>query len=307
VHTDRLFLVRRLVAGELAASQDDLELRTPHLRIAVRTGRNVASDFALLGRAVPYMTRLRRPQLMVVIAGEGRVEEQGRRAWFSPREFLAIEGGVLYDGTVAWAGAESKVLLVEWDPAVYGASFDRRFDLAKMSETDRARLDHAATRAVSDPRDVAASAEVLDVFRALGVPFDRVDLPPAASVPPALQVVSASLDAHLSALDRSPAIEDLAAELGWNARRIHRSIKTLSERFGMAWSDWRSALQAHRMLAATRLLSAPGATTEGVARLAGFRSPTSLCHAFANAGLPSPGALARAARDDVLRDWTQVA
>jgi hypothetical protein len=59
-----------------------------------------------------------------------------------------------------------------------------------------------------------------------------------------------------------------------------------------------------RVLQALRLLAAPGATTETVARLTGFRAPTALCHTFAAGGLPSPGVLARAATRDVLDRWT---
>jgi transcriptional regulator GlxA family with amidase domain len=70
---------------------------------------------------------------------------------------------------------------------------------------------------------------------------------------------------------------------------------------------WRGALHHMRLAHALRLISAPGATTELVARHTGFRSPTALCHAFAKGGLPSPGVLARAARKDALESWTAFA
>jgi len=92
-------------------------------------------------------------------------------------------------------------------------------------------------------------------------------------------------------------------ELGSNARTVHRRIERIAERYVLPWSHWRSALHHTRIVQAIRWLGAPGATTELVARLTGFRSPTALCHAFAAAGLPSPGTLARAARRGPLEAW----
>ena len=84
---------------------------------------------------------------------------------------------------------------------------------------------------------------------------------------------------------------------------LREAVKPRELRYALLWGHWRSALHQARVLSALRLLSAPGATTERVAKLAGFRSPSALCHTFAVAGLPSPGALAREARRDPLVTW----
>jgi AraC-like DNA-binding protein len=307
VDAGQIFSVRRLATGGLDALHEDSEVRTPHLRISLRTGRNIATDYGLLNRAVPFMDRMQRPQVSVVLAGEGRADEQGRRVWLSANSFAVSDGGATRGGIHAYAGVETKQLLVEWDPAVFGAPFDRELAVANTNASDRARLEAAAERAVAPPTSTSGIAEVLAMLRSLGLPLDRVDPPSSRAAPAELCALHAAVASALSSLDRFPAIDDFAGELGWNARRIHRGIRTLAERFTLPWNEWRWVLRSQRMMAATRLLSAPGATTDAVAQLTGFRSPTSLCHAFAKAGLPSPGALARAARRDVLDAWTDVA
>ncbi|CAN5253977.1 hypothetical protein BH09MYX1_BH09MYX1_67450 [soil metagenome] len=306
MQSGRIFAVRRLSAPSLDAFHEDAEVRTPHLRIALRSGMNVTTDYALVGRAIPFAVQMRRPQISIVLAGRARAEENGRRVWLSPGEVLASDGGAVRGGTMAYTGPALRQLLVEWDPAVFGAAHDRSLETSTLSATDLARLDAAATRAVTEETSALGIAEVFALLRAIGAPLAAIeDRKSEASRAPVSSLHAAVAD-QLSALARFPSIDDLASRLDSNQRRLHRHIRTLAERFSLPWNDWRSALHSQRILDATRLLAAPGATTEVVARLTGFRSPTSLCHAFAKAGLPSPGTLARAAQREVLDAWATI-
>ena len=52
----------------------------------------------------------------------------------------------------------------------------------------------------------------------------------------------------------------------------------------------------YRVLIGTILASSPAVTTRGLATILGYTTPDALCHAFANAGLPSPGAVKKLPR-----------
>lgn len=290
-------------AGALAASFEEAEVRTPHLRIAVRTGRNVTNDYGLIGRALPIAHRQTRPQISILISGEARADENGKRVWLGAGDFTVSDGGAKRGASGAYSGGTLRQLLVEWDPAVFGVAYDRDLEANSVSAKDRSGLEAAALRAISEPTSADGMIEVVDLLRAIGLPLERMDageLRPGSAITRALHQ---SIAQHLSNLQRFPSIDDVANDLRWNQRRIHRAIKALGETYVLHWSDWRTVLHIHRMMSATRLLSAPGATTEMVARLTGFRSPTSLCHAFAKAGLPSPGTLAARARRSALETW----
>lgn len=298
-----LFATRRLHAPALDASHEDTEVRTPHLRLAVRRGHNVTTDYALLGRSVPFAHRMARPQISVLFAGGGRIEECGRRLWVASSDVVISDGGARRGGSMAYTGPELHQLLVEWDPAVFGAPWDRELDALRLRSRDLGRLAIAAERAARPETARDGLRSVLELLRAAGVPFTNVEVPITSDEPRArLWGVVGSV---LSSLVKFPSIDDVTDALAWNPRRVHRALKGLAHDYALPWTEWRSALHSQRMLDATRLLGAPGATTELVARLTGFRSPSALCHAFANAELPSPGTLARAAQRDVLDAWSR--
>ncbi len=295
-----IFSRRTLDAPSLDVFHVDAEVRTPHLRIAARHGRNATTDYALLGRSVPFAHRTSRPQISVLFAGHGRLDERGRRLWMNSGELVISDGGGQRGGCMAYTGTTFHQLLVEWDPAVFGAPHDRALVTGALGRADLRRLALAGERAVNEATAAAGIRDVFALLRAAGVPFDRADVRPE---PSPLAALNAAIANAVSMLDRSPSIDDIADQLGWNVRRVHRGIKILTERYAIPWTEWRSVLHCFRVLQSTRLLAVPGATTEGVARLTGFRSPTSLCHAFEKAHLPSPGVLTRAARSAVLDAW----
>jgi transcriptional regulator GlxA family with amidase domain len=88
-----------------------------------------------------------------------------------------------------------------------------------------------------------------------------------------------------------PAASDWDATRRTLTRRTHSFHRQYSL-FGVRRdTDWRSVKEFHRLLTAAAFVTRPGATLADVARAVGYRSPASLCAAFAQLGLPSPGTL----------------
>jgi AraC-like DNA-binding protein len=295
---------RRMWAPALDASYELVDVRTRHLRIMRILSRRVVTDYTLLDRAMPYMHRKVRPSLFVVLEGEARFEERGRQ------EFLArggvVESDALRGGTEAHGGTPSSCLALEWDPDVHGAGFEGPFAVGRLARSDLLGLARAAIR-LSEPDPSAASAEMIAILRAAGIPFHRADPRAWSEEAESLQPLQAVVSKRLAALDERPAIEEVQAALRWNPRRIHRGMGELAKTYGFSWRNWREALHQARLLHALRLLAVPGATTELVARLTGFRAPAALCHAFVKARLPSPGRLAHAADAEILGKWSEIA
>ncbi len=293
---------RRLAVPELDAFHTQLDVRTPSLRVGFQRGKHVASDYALLQRAAPFIHHLRRPQLVVIFEGHGRFDEDGRRVWLEPGALTLSDATV--GGTDAFGGTSSYHLVLDWDPAVMGAPFNGGVRLGQVSRRDAARLERA-TRGLAGPRPEDAVIDLLAQLRALGftfAPIRRESLAPDGSD----ARIYAEVSARLSDLEHHPAIGEVADALGATERHIHRTLAAIGRRYAFPWAHWRNALHHTRLLQAMRLLAAPGATTDRVARLTGFRAPAALCHAFDRGGLPSPGALARAARADALARWGEL-
>jgi AraC-like DNA-binding protein len=294
---------RRLAPQGLDAAHVAIELRTPELRFALHRGRNVSSDYALLARASPFLDRPARGcGLTVVLDGDARFEEDGRRAWLSAGDLVVNDHA--RRATEAHAGTTSTVLLVEWSPDFAGAPVVGPFEVARLSDRERERLGVLAS-AFERFASADAIVETFDLLRALGLPFERLtsaDLE-RARTPREHQDIADAVASSLSRLDALPVIEEVEGALAMSSRTLNRRLGAIADEYALSWEHWRSAVHLTRVLSALRLLAAPGATTERVARLAGFRSAAALCHTFAAAGLPSPGELARRARRDVLASW----
>jgi hypothetical protein len=133
--------VRTLVCQELDARYEQVDLRTPWMRIAVTRGRNVTSDFALVDRATSFVGRTARKgrnAMTLVLRGHARFEEAGRRGWLEEGSFVASE--LARGGTEAYAGDESEVIAFEWDTEAMEAPHDGAFRIERISSVDRVRL-----------------------------------------------------------------------------------------------------------------------------------------------------------------------
>lgn len=292
---------RRLDAPELDAFHRHVEVRSKSLRVGWHVGRNVASDYALVQRAIPFLRRMSRPQLSIVLEGHGRFDEEDRHVWVEAGSIVASDQRL--GGTEAYAGATSSILILEWDPIWMGAPLEGGVQLVRLDARDRARLG-AVAAGLESATPARATAKLVELVRSLGIalePVDERELLDVASEHD--QRLGTAISKELSRLDAHPSIEDVVDCVGWSSRHVNRRFATLAGTYGLPFESWRTLLHFTRIFAATRLLSA-GATTERVARRTGFRSPTALCHAFAKAQLPSPGVLARSARCDVLDTWT---
>lgn len=294
-------VLTRFEVAELQARHRSMEARAEGLRIGYHRGENVSTDYGLLDRAVG-LTPQSRSAITILLEGEGRFEERRARAWLTPGT-LAISDQRAR-GTEAFAGPVSSYLVLEWDPRIHGAAAPSEFRTSRLDARDLERLRRLALD-LEGPDPTSATLSVLAILRANGLPLapvaagDLADRTTAAD-----RALTAAVQTRLSRLEAHPALEDVVADLGWTSRHVNRRLGALAKTYGVPWEHWRKSLHLARMLAALRLLSV-GATTELVSRKTGFRSPAALCHAFAKAGLPSPGVLARAARSEVLDAWTR--
>ena len=68
--------------------------------------------------------------------------------------------------------------------------------------------------------------------------------------------------------------------------------REIHARYGLSGLDgasWRSVRDFYRVLVGSILASSPVMTTRRLASVLGYGSPEAICHAFANAGMPSSG------------------
>ena len=108
-----------------------------------------------------------------------------------------------------------------------------------------------------------------------------------------------AIDETLMRLGEGPAAVELETRLGWSRRTVSRRTALLHARYGLSGvgsRHWRAVRDFYRVLVGTIVASSPLVSTKLLARVLGYASPHALCHAFANAGLPSPAAVGRAAR-----------
>jgi AraC-like DNA-binding protein len=109
------------------------------------------------------------------------------------------------------------------------------------------------------------------------------------------QIGISAIDAVLNDLRVKPQLQDLEARLGCSRWTLQRSFHRLNRTYGLRGlagaTDWRAMRAFARLRVGGLLMSHPRAKTREVADYLGYRSPDAMCHAFANAGLPSPGQL----------------
>ena len=97
-------------------------------------------------------------------------------------------------------------------------------------------------------------------------------------------------------LSRHPGMVDIARELGVGERQANRRASQYFERYHVVNYGWQDYVSASRLTMASMLASVPGLPTRTIATLSGFRSASSLCHAFRLAQWHSPQLVGEALR-----------
>jgi hypothetical protein len=295
---------RHLAVRELGAFHTQVDVRSTAMRVTFAEGHNVASDFALLQRAAPFVACLAprpRAELLLVLRGQGRYAEGARRGFLSEGD--AALSCVLGGASLAYAGEVSRVLCIQWEPDA-GVPLPSNLTMVRFGTRDAALLSEAAA-SLGAAGWQSAISRMFRLLRAIGFTF-AMEAVRELEAPEERRDASVRMawNGRLSRLDSQPSIEEVARAGGTTMRQVNRTMGTMARRYALPWSHWKGTLHGVRMLQALRLLSCRGATTEVVARATGFRSPSALCHALAIGGLPSPGVLAREACRDVLERWS---
>ena len=274
-------------------------LRRAHLRGVLQDER---LTHGVLGRAAG-VTRAR---ATVAVSGKGTLFV-GEQAVHLEEGHLAL---VPHGAEPLARCADATFFEIEWDPegALGPAIGDRvtHRTLEREAHEAVARLTELLrdVGAGPPPRSLeAATRRVLELLAQEGARFDVTravdDLGRAAS--PDDQRLCTAIDDVLSALDDGPHVVSLEERLGCSRRTVLRRTQALCERYlvpGLAAGDWRSVRDSYRLLIGAVFATHREMTTRALASMLGYASSEALCHAFANAGLPSPAAL----RERALRE-----
>jgi hypothetical protein len=188
-------------------------------------------------------------------------------------------------------------VFLQWDPAVFGRSgSETRMWRAPIATRDLARVEQVLARIVNGAPGLEADvAELFAVFSSLGVLSER---PPLGDLvmpaTPRVARVGEAIDGVLSRTGARPMVVDLTRVLGCSERQARYLVGEYVEAYALQGAtEWRTLVNVWTTYLAGLLMTAKGATTEGVATLLGYGSPNALCHALTNAGLPSPGEMRR--------------
>ena len=230
----------------------------------------------------------------------------GRLVAHEPTTSVDLQRGQLHvcatHGTTAarMLTPASDVLLIGWRtrPGLCERpAGNARLELAESTKATLLRL----ADSLADPSAVTESTSILarDALAALrseGLPLDR-DAPfghdEDATKLAGENEVARAVERSVSTLASHPTGVDLASQLGVGEEHALRRANAHFRRFYFSIKSWREYLRKRRIELGTFFMGREDARTEDVARALGFRSPTSFCHAFHAAGLPSPRAVQR--------------
>lgn len=172
---------------------------------------------------------------------------------------------------------------------------DRPCGHGPITLSPRARAALLQLAATITTRDTAtaigAAREAVAALQALGIPVADV---PLTSASPAAHEFARALERVFFPLSARPMAIDLARALGVGERQALRRANAFFGDYYTQRSSWREYLYIMRVGLSTFFIGHPRARTDQVSRLLGFSSPTSLCHALHDAGLPSPLEVQRA-------------
>lgn len=230
-----------------------------------------------------------------------RLARGGRAHW---SKALVVLEGHIHLGT-ATARAGDVVVSRDWDDYGMRALRTRtRFVLVawrhwhagdRPAASDVFHAPWAFERAsdlARDPTPVRAR-ELAMALSSVGVPI-WPDAPLAAKAVPARHRAFAhALERTLFPLAAQPMSVDLERTLSVSPRQVQRLTAEYFKRYYVTAIGWRQFVHGMRLEVGVFLASNPTSTTETLANALGFASPTALCHAFHDAGIPSPQSIKR--------------
>jgi hypothetical protein len=288
----RLTRVAQLVsrdAGRWYAGWSDA-----HTRVYVVRSEGLRVDAAMLRAMGPRTPRV--GHLNIQLDGALVSRRSSREETIRARS-LALEPGIEWNER--WIGPTFRVLVIEWD-AGFGPTPDS-FALASLSVVDHARLEAIADvleRESDDRPTIAALRALFALLCSLGVRIDGLESLARSTERPRDVATARVLSSLRSSLHCQPTWIDAVSDARRSERQLRRDVSSLVARLNLNVDGLRSLLVRERVLSATALLTAKGATVAEVARSVGFGSSRALGQALERAGLPSATTLASLGRDD---------
>jgi len=238
----------------------------------------------------------------VVLDGHARLTAYDQRRWLSRGGVSLIESKSAIVMRQGKSGEPFASVAIEWDVGSLGPVRPKGFTVNELSERAlESFAQEARTLTASDVgADAAAQAiaRMLGILRGFGAPFDEPRPETLIEeVPEQTLRLAHALDVLLSDLRRRPMVVDLDQVLGLSTRQINRIVTAFNARYGFNSVGWLDTRSRRRLMMGAALMTASGADTETIAAAVGYGSPAAFCRALSEAGLPSPGAIAKAVRD----------
>jgi hypothetical protein len=256
---------------------------------AVHNTRVVCED-AVVMPSFDRRGHVTRPIATLLLDGAARVGAHGRRVWIAAGDVLAMDEKSAI--VMRQEGERYAALTFEWDPAWLGPR-PEPFQEARMGDRARVDLEAVFAELALGEASTGAVVRVVAALREAGVAL-RLPAPAECDepAPDKTAALATALDGLFSRLDDQPMLADLERVLGVSTRQLNRLIASFNERYGFNAGGWRDARNRRRLFVGAALMTAPGATGEGVARAVGYRTLSAFTHALTEAGLPSPSAIA---------------
>jgi AraC-like DNA-binding protein len=293
---------RRTAVDALGASLETHAAVHTRYRVHVVGNRNIVSEDALSMRAFDRKGQVGRPVVTVVLDGHARLTAYDQRRWLSRGGVSLIESKSAIVMRQGKSGEPFASVAIEWDVGSLGPVRPKGFTVDQLSERAlESFAQEARTLTASDVgADAAAQAiaRMLGILRGFGAPFDEPRPETLIEeVPEQTLRLAHALDVLLSDLRRRPMVVDLDQVLGLSTRQINRIVTAFNARYGFNSVGWLDTRSRRRLMMGAALMTASGADTETIAAAVGYGSPAAFCRALSEAGLPSPGAIAKAVRD----------
>jgi hypothetical protein len=292
-----LLSVRRVAIPELEAAVDRLVAWDPTFLVRLVMIHGVIADDVLLEGVTTPTIVPRWPVLTIALDGTGVVRQKDAAILGTTGELVWAPSGAEFRARSGDRGV--RCLVVQWDPRVLSGPTDARLTRAPLRARDFASIGAAADRIALSGYDTARARDAVDalfdVLRALGFVDARPPREPSATT--RLARAGEVVDQCLSNLSANPTALDIEGALRCSPAHARRTMQSYVARLGFSDAkNWRELRTSWRLYMGALLMTSPRATTDLVARALGYGSPVAFCHAFTNAGLPSPGSV-RAAVD----------